>query len=269
MDIAELAQAKRPGEEVPLINEEVFAKRLQLDAKVVELVGEEPVLKPHMDINSAEEFKEFTENCDAFICKKLRNTEVVYEKLDDREKLLFDEEMAKGVMNNTEVQKAPVANQITRSLLKLKAVIDEWLMEEADATSASLQTTKSPEELWTREVPELSKALGAEPGEPRRVVGNTHGDTTAPSDFWQDVGRKTEENGGIPIMGDPCTWIFVKEETINDKYPKVCGVSLNHADDFFIMGDHKDKDWMAYREKLKNMYEWGTWQSATFMLKKT
>ena len=65
-------------------------------------------------------------------------------------------------------------------------------------------------------------------------------------------------------MGDPCTWIFVKKETINDKYPKVCGVSLNHADDFFIMGDHKDKDWMAYREKLKAMYEWGTWQVQQF-----
>ena len=338
-------ETKRPGEDVPLINEELFAKRPRLDANVVDLVGEEPVLKLHIDINSAEEVKEFNENCDAFICKKLRNTEVVYEKLDEREKLLFDEAMAKEVnnflryyavracLNNTEVQKAygsnritrcrwvldkrdipeeereaakpkpgeptavsddgtwkakaritilgfehpdlgsdmyktaaPVANQITKSLLKLKAVTDGWLMEKADATSAFLQTTKSLEEreLWTWGVPELSKALGAKPGEPLRVVGNTYGYTTAPRDFWQDVGRKTEENGGIPIMGDPCTWIFVKEETINDKYPKVCGVSLNQADDFLIMGDHKDKEWMAYREKLKAMCEWGTWQVQQF-----
>ena len=62
---------------------------------------------------------------------------------------------------------APVANQITKSLLKLKAVTDKWTMEKADATSAFLQTSKSLEErqLWTWGVPELSKALGAAPFE--------------------------------------------------------------------------------------------------------
>ena len=61
-------------------------------------------------------------------------------------------------------------------------------------------------------------------------------------------------------MGDSCVRIFIKKETLKDKYPKVCGASLNHADDFFIMGDYDDKDWLAYREKLKDLHEWKTWR---------
>ena len=156
---------------------------------------------------------------------------------------------------------APTISRTGRNLLLQSFAFDEHEMESADAKSAFLQASNREEgrRLWTKAVPEIAVALGVQPGQLLRVLGAIYGLTNAPRIFWEDVGQKFQELGGIPHPMDRCIWIF------KDPEGKVFARIGSQVDDFLMGGDPKSKHWMNLREKIKKLYEWSPWQKGDFI----
>ena len=283
---------------------------------------DEPSFKLHIDADSDEEHTQFLEDWDALICEKIRDTEVIKEKLDGLEGLLLTEGQAQVINdflrlcavpaspNHTEVKTIGDTDMITHCMRVHDnddvsgKKNDRNAMDElghtggecgpgrdpnsrhcsvcgafarvpfpncnfcgarpsyhhgrccaARPTRRARQATKS-----LRRLEEVTKRWVVERGEPLQVRDDTNDNPDMTQDLLQELSQKTEQIGGIPIMVEPRVRIFLKEETTNDKYPRVCGASLNHDDDFCIMGDYDDKDWLAYREKLKDLHDWKIWR---------
>ena len=133
-------------------------------------------------------------------------------------------------------------------------------MESANAKSAFLQADEGigTAEIYTFGVPELCYALGNTPGQAMQVIGAIYGLTNAPRIFWKDADIKMQKIGAVPHALDKCIWLFF------NRHGEMCGRVGSHIDDFLITGNMHNKDWLSYREKIKGMYKWSPWQSASF-----
>ena len=155
---------------------------------------------------------------------------------------------------------SPTLSRLGRQHLLQAAALDEHSIESADAKSAFLQADEGigTEEIYTRGVPELSHALRISPGDAMQVTGAIYGLTNAPRIFWRDADTKMRKIGGVPHALDKCIWLFF------NSCGGVCGRIGSHVDDFLIAGNPMDKEWMAYRQKIKDMYKWSPWQAGSF-----
>lgn len=155
---------------------------------------------------------------------------------------------------------SPTLSRLGRQHLLQAAALDEHSIESADAKSAFLQADEGigTEEIYTKGVPELSHALGISPGEAMQVTGAIYGLTNAPRIFWRDADAKMRKIGGVPHALDKCIWLFFSSSG------EVCGRVGSHVDDFLIAGNSANKEWMAYRQKIKDMYKWSPWQAGSF-----
>lgn len=143
---------------------------------------------------------------------------------------------------------SPTLSRLGRQHLLQAAALDEHSIESAVGT----------EEIYTKGVPELSHALGISPGEAMQVTGAIYGLTNAPRIFWRDADAKMRKIGGVPHALDTCIWLFFSSSG------EVCGRVGSHVDDFLIAGNSADKEWMAYRQKIKDVYKWSPWQAGSF-----
>ena len=82
-------------------------------------------------------------------------------------------------------------SQLIRNLSLCVVAQRRWQLEGLDMSTAFLQTGKTEEDrrIWMQGVPELNRALGAEPHEAVRVLKNVFGNTTAPRGLWEDVDK--------------------------------------------------------------------------------
>ena len=155
---------------------------------------------------------------------------------------------------------SPTISRLGRHLLLQSIALDQHELESADAKSAFLQADNKEEDrqLWTRAVPEIAHAMGAEPGELLRVLGAIYGLTNAPRLFWSDADGKLQKIGAYPNPMDRCLWYVLNKDG------EVCGRLGAQVDDFVFGGNMKDPCWLTFRENLKSLYRWSPWQKGSF-----
>ena len=152
---------------------------------------------------------------------------------------------------------SPVQSMVGRHLLYLMACVRGWTLEGLDLATAFLQTqpTEADRDLWTRGVTELRAALGLGEDGIMKVMKNIYGSTTAPRGLWLDLHKRLASIGGTPLIGERCLWIQERDPA---GHPRVIGLMGGHVDDFHRCGDDTSQEWMAVKEKINNLYDWGT-----------
>ena len=156
---------------------------------------------------------------------------------------------------------APTLSRLGRNLLLQSCAMDKHVLESADAKSAFLksqQGTGTKSKLYTYVVDEIAQAYNIPKGTAMEVVGAIYGLTTAPRVFWLDADNRLQLLGGECHGVDRCIWIF------RNSKGRVCGRVGSHVDDFLIMGNHEDPEWLEIRGKIQNMYRWSPWQRGHF-----
>ena len=162
---------------------------------------------------------------------------------------------------------SPVVSQHAKHVFYQTAAWHNWTLMAADASSAFLQSDNTEEKnrLWTTGVGELAVALGVEPGSALRILKACYGLTTAPRIFWQGAKAKLEHEsiGARPILGDQCLWAWYDHDAAGNL--EVIGLACSHVDDFQMAGDPNDKRWASILEKIKAVYEWGSWKKGEYV----
>ena len=156
---------------------------------------------------------------------------------------------------------SPTLSRLGRNLLLQAGAMDNHILEAADAKSAFLQAdhTIGANRLFTNAVAEISHAFHVPYNTALEIVGAIYGLTNAPRVFWLDADEKFQKLGGECHGIDKCLWIF------RNRHGQVCGRVGSHVDDFLIMGDHNDPDWLKYRHGIENMYRWSPWKRGQFV----
>ena len=156
---------------------------------------------------------------------------------------------------------SPTLSRMGRNLMLQSGAIDRHTLECADAKSAFLQAEHhiGSTRLYTTAVDEISNALHVPYGTAVEIVGAIYGLTNAPRVFWLDADQRLQKEGGEPHGIDRCLWVF------RNRHGRVCGRVGAHVDDFIIMGDHSDPDWIRIRDRIKQMYRWSPWKRGNFI----
>ena len=71
--------------------------------------------------------------------------------------------------------------------------------------------------------------------------------------------KKNEAAGGHPILGDPCTWIWVEKDAAGVE--QTVGYVGTHVDDVQVCGDTKSAVWTKALADINSMSVWGKWKS--------
>ena len=155
---------------------------------------------------------------------------------------------------------SPTLSRLGRNLLLQAGALDKHVLECADAKSAFLQADHGigTTGLYTTAVDEISHALHVPKQTALEIIGAIYGLTNAPRVFWLDADEKLTSIGGESHGIDKCIWTF------RNRKGEVCGRVGTHVDDFIIIGDHTDTDWIVYRDKIAKMYRWSPWKKGNF-----
>ncbi|CAL1161233.1 unnamed protein product [Cladocopium goreaui] len=158
---------------------------------------------------------------------------------------------------------APVQSQLFRNLSLCVVAQRRWQLEGLDMSTAFLQTGKTEEDrrIWMQGVPELNRALGAEPHEAVRILKNVYGNATAPRGLWEDVDKTFCALGAKRLIGDSSFWIWTKPNpNPRNQFDteQLIGFVGGHVDDFNRAGDLQDPEWLRIREAIDKSYKWGT-----------
>ena len=158
---------------------------------------------------------------------------------------------------------APVQSQLVRNLSLCVVAQRKWQLEGLDMSTAFLQTGKTEEKrhIWMQGIPELNRALGAEPSEAIRILKNVYGNATAPRGLWEDVDKTFRNLGGRRLIGDSSFWVFTKPNpSPRNEWDKeiLIGFIGGHVDDFNRAGDLTDPAWCKIRSEIDKSYKWGT-----------
>lgn len=157
---------------------------------------------------------------------------------------------------------SPTLSRMGRNLLLQAGALNKHLLEAADAKSAFLQAEQGiglQKKLYTTAVDEISQAMGVPYGTALEIIGAIYGLTNAPRIFWLDADEKLTRLGGEVHGIDKCMWVFYNQKG------DVCGRVGAHVDDFLIMGDHGDSDWIRIRKSISQMYSWSPWKKGQFV----
>ena len=71
------------------------------------------------------------------------------------------------------------------------------------------------------------------------------------SDFLQGLGLER-------LRADPCMWTWRKAGEIK-------GLISGHVDDFLFAGPYDCKEWPAILQQIRSRFQWGDWETGTFV----
>ena len=159
---------------------------------------------------------------------------------------------------------APTLGRTGKHLCLVWASINHATAESADAKSAFLQgdgeelNENAP--IYVKAIPEVAAAFDVPEGTAIKIAKAVYGLGNAPRSWYYSVHRKLEQLGGRVLKSEPCIWKFI------DHTGTTIGLVAAYVDDFLIIGNHHNPEFMKLRGQIKDMYRWGEWQKGTFTL---
>jgi hypothetical protein len=144
------------------------------------------------------------------------------------------------------------------------SAINKATVELADAKSAFLQgdgtEMDETKPVYAKAIAEIAAAFDIPDGSAIRIAKAVYGFGNAPRSWFFSVHRQLTEKGGIACKSEPCIWVFTRADQT------VLALVGAYVDDFIIAGNHSDRDFLALREDIKNMYRWGPWHKGWFVM---
>ena len=169
---------------------------------------------------------------------------------------------------------APTMHKRTRTMMMQAAVQNQWKVLKGDVKAAFLQGKEfsDKEQRYALPPPELAKALGMDPKDPRpvKLLKAIYGLTRAPLDWYLKVAELCDALGGRVCKTDPCCWIFhdkkIKSHSDNQGRMKgqVIGIIGAHVDDFLLSGDQQNAQWQYILKQLHEAFRWSPWEEGDF-----
>ena len=92
-----------------------------------------------------------------------------------------------------------------------------------------------------------------------------YGLVIAPLSWYKSVHSYLKELGFVRCRSDPCLWILFGQSTTSCGGKETIGIICGHIDDFLFGGDANDKRWTTIKEKIKQRFWWGDWESNDFV----
>ena len=154
---------------------------------------------------------------------------------------------------------APTPSRASRQLFFQLCSWKRFKMAKGDISGAFLQGDDLTEELWCRPLKEITEKLEVKEGTPMLMKKAAYGLVQAPLHWYESISRFLSSLGYQKLLVEPCCWIW-KDET-----GCVRSIIHGHVDDFLFGGRDYCKIHRGLMEKIKQAYDWGTWETDHFV----
>ena len=155
---------------------------------------------------------------------------------------------------------APVMSRQTRQLFLQLAACKGWKVAKGDVTGAFLQGKELSDQLYCVPCDEICQALRVPNGTVTRLRRAAYGLVQAPLQWYITIAEFLEELGLQRLRSDPCAWAWRPDPT-----GPIRGLVSGHVDDFLFGGGEQDKGWQAIVAKIREKFQWGSWEYDEFV----
>ena len=153
---------------------------------------------------------------------------------------------------------SPTPSKSGRQLFFQLCSWKKFAIKKGDVSGAFLQGDLLEEQLCCRPLPEISKALGVEEGTPMLMRRAAYGLVQAPLHWYKSVCSFLSSLGYRRLKMEPCCWVYTEASGA------VNSIIHGHVDDFMFGGDPQCDIHRGLMEKIRQKYNWGTWEEAEF-----
>jgi len=157
---------------------------------------------------------------------------------------------------------APVISRRGRSLFLTKVAQRRFHIRKGDVKNAFLQGRGAEDadeelELAADPVPELAEHMGLGPDEIVILTKLCYGLIDAPRQWWITLRTDLEAQNWRRCKLEPCLLTLWSGQ-------RTVGILCYHVDDIMIAGNEKDPVYIDALTKLRETYEWGSWEDGEF-----
>ena len=153
---------------------------------------------------------------------------------------------------------APVMTRQSRQLLLHMSATHRWKVFKGDVSGAFLQGREYPGDLCCIPCKEILAEMGLPEGTITKLKKACYGLVDAPFEWYRTVSSFLEELGLERLWGDPCMWIYRQAGQTR-------GIVSGHVDDFLFAGPEGCSEWQEILKHIKARFQWGDWESGTFV----
>ena len=157
---------------------------------------------------------------------------------------------------------SPTLSRFGRHMLLQLVASNKLLLEFGDVKTAFLQGDKAEatRDVYVDPTAEVRALLGISKEELLRLEGSVYGLRTAPRRWWQRVKNDLTGLGFRTHQLDQCVFMYY------GKSGDLIGIIGVYVDDFIVAGKEHDDEWQAIRQKVLDLYTWGSWKTRQFKL---
>ena len=152
----------------------------------------------------------------------------------------------------------PVMTRQSRQMVLQVAAVRRWKTEKGDVSGAFLQGREYPGDLFCIPCDEICKAMDVPVGTITKVKRGCYGLVDAPLEWYRTISSFFAKIGLEKSWSDPCLWLWKPKGVLRGT---ICG----HVDDFLFSGGREDQEWQGLLQKIQKEYNWGEWQSKSFV----
>lgn len=152
----------------------------------------------------------------------------------------------------------PVMTRQSRQMVLQVAAVRRWKTEKGDVSGAFLQGREYPGDLFCIPCDEICKAMDVPVGTITKVKRGCYGLVDAPLEWYRTISSFFAKIGLEKSWSDPCLWLWKPKGILRGT---ICG----HVDDFLFSGGREDQEWQGLLQKIQKEYNWGEWQSKSFV----
>ena len=164
---------------------------------------------------------------------------------------------------------SPTTSRLARSLLLCVSANLRWKGWSADVSTAFLQGLPQERQLWLQLPKEALEILGA-PSNTRMFLRKpVYGQLDAPRRWYLEAVRRLRSLGWIQHALDPCLFMLFDDATSDPDQPdKSClvGALCLHVDDMLGAGDQDNARYLEAESKLKEIFNFRTWEDDSQVL---
>ena len=161
-----------------------------------------------------------------------------------------------GIVQND----SPTLTKDGRQMVVQQVSSHKWQLISFDVATAFLQGEGDGRLLGLHPTPELTEALGLEPGDQCQLVGSAYGRVDAPFLWFCKFRDSLLDEGFVQCPFDPCVFTLV---SVGQKgKPQVHGSLGVHVDDGIGGGDQK---FMEALERVRKRFSFGSFEKGSFV----
>ena len=155
---------------------------------------------------------------------------------------------------------SPTTSRLSRSLLLSISSCLHWKAWAADVATAFLQGLPQERSLWLKLPAQALEILGASPDTRMFLKKPVYGQIDAPRRWYLEALRRLESLNWKRHQLDPCCFMLYDENVLEGDFPKLVGILILHVDDMLAAGDESSATYVEAERKLKEVFNFRTWQ---------